>query len=86
MANDVNCDQLCSYNNKVLYMQVNKLKWLRAIHMYGFTIKIKMLILAKVLSIVFLKESVFTSICFPFTPANQSIQLFVKGKLEVQGV
>ena len=50
MANDVNCDQLHSYNNKVLYMQVNriKLRWLRAICMYGFTIKIETLILAKV--------------------------------------
>ena len=86
MANDVNCDQLHSYNNKVLYMQVNKLKWLRAIHMYGFTIKIKTLILANVLSIVFLKESVFTCICFLSTPPNQSIQLFVKGELEVEGV
>ena len=32
--------------------------------MYGFTIKIKMLVLAKVLSIAFLKESVFTKSLF----------------------
>ena len=52
--------------------------------MYGFTIKIKMLILAKVLSLPFLKESVFTK-CLP-SPANQNVQFLVKRKLEIEGV
>ena len=63
--------------------------------------KIKMHILAKVLSLPFLKESGFIKYLFIYllkgvsiykvfaylsSPANQSIQLLVKCKLEIEGV
>ena len=53
--------------------------------MYGFTIKIKF---AKVLSSPFLKESlaIYKVFVYLSSPANQSVQLLVKHKLEIEGV
>ena len=55
--------------------------------MYGFTIKIKMLILAKVLSLPFLKESVFTKYLFIYVlQQTKAFNVIVKHKLEIEGV
>ena len=54
--------------------------------MYGFTIKIKMHILAKVLSLPFLKVSIYKVLIYLSSPANRSVQLLVKRKLEIEGV
>ena len=55
--------------------------------MYGFTINIKMLVSAKALPTGYLKESVFTKhllICL--LQQTKSVQLWVKRKLETEGV
>ena len=50
-----------------------------------FIIKIKILILAEVLSIVFLKQSAFTEYSVYLScPADQSVQLWVKSKLVIE--
>ena len=56
--------------------------------MYGFIIKIKMLVSAKALPTGFLKESVFSYKAFVNLsyPANKSVQLWVKRELEIEGV
>ena len=54
--------------------------------MYGFTTKIKMLVLAKPLPTVFLKESGFTTFDILCSPANKIVQLRVKCELEIEGV
>ena len=51
--------------------------------MYGFTIKIKMLVSAKALPTGYIKESAFTNLS---SPANESVQLWVKRELEIEGV
>ena len=47
--------------------------------MYGFTIKIKMLVSAKGVSIY----KAFVNLSYP---ANKSVQLWVKHELEIEGV
>ena len=56
--------------------------------MYGFTLKILMLILAKALPKVFLKQliHIYKAFVYLSSPANRSIQLWVKHKLEIQGI
>ena len=48
------------YGNNRLHMTADKISGGSAIVMYGFMIKIKMLVLAKALPTAFLKESTFT--------------------------
>ena len=55
--------------------------------MYGFTIKIKMLVSAKALPTGYLKESAFYKAFINLTsPANKSVQLWVKCELEIEGI
>ena len=55
--------------------------------MYGFTLKIKMLVSAKALPTGYLKESVFTKhLLIYILLANKSVQLWVKRKLEIEGI
>ena len=55
--------------------------------MYGFTIKIKMLVSAKALPTGYLKEiSIYKAFVNLFSPANKSVQLWVKRELEIDSV
>ena len=55
--------------------------------MYGFTIKIKMLVSAKALPTGYLKESsIYKAFVNLSYPGNKSVQLWVKRELEIEGV
>ena len=55
--------------------------------MYGFTIKIKMLVSAKALPTGYIKESAFAKHLLTYLlPANKSVQLWVKRELEIEGI
>ena len=55
--------------------------------MYGFTIKIKMLVSAKALPTGYLQESAFTKHMLTYLlQQTKSVQLWVKRKLEIEGI
>ena len=54
--------------------------------MYGFTIKIKMLVSAKALPTGYLKESAFIKHLLTYLIQQTSVQLWVKRELEIEGV
>ena len=54
--------------------------------MYGFTIKFKMLVLAKVPRSLFKGVPIYRLFVNLSSPANQSVQFWVKRKLEIEGI
>ena len=54
--------------------------------MYGFIIKIKILVSAKALPIRYKGVSIYKAFVNLSSPANKSVQLWVKHELEIEGI